>query len=56
MALPVRRVAALLPLIFSAAAVFAAPAIADSTEDFPIPRRIIATPCDAEKYLRVLAT
>ena len=24
---------------------------ADSTEDFPIPRRIIATPCDAEQYL-----
>ena len=51
MAQMVRRVAALLPLIFSAAAVFAGPAIADSTEDFPIPRRIIATPCDAEQYL-----
>jgi hypothetical protein len=42
---------ALLPLIVSAAAVFAAPAMGDSTEDFPIPRRIIATPCDAEQYL-----
>jgi hypothetical protein len=51
MAQMVRRLAALLPLIFSAAAVFAVPAIADSTEDFPIPRRIIATPCDAEQYL-----
>jgi hypothetical protein len=24
---------------------------ADSTDDFPIPRRIIDTPCDAEQYL-----
>jgi Domain of unknown function (DUF5078) len=46
-----RRVTSLLPLMFSAAAIFAAPAMADSTEDFPIPRRIIATPCDAEQYL-----
>ena len=51
MAPTVRRIAALLPLFFCAAAVFAAPAIADSTEDFPIPRRIIATPCDGEQYL-----
>jgi hypothetical protein len=35
---------------FSAAA-GVAPAQADSTEDFPVPRRIIATPCDAEQYL-----
>jgi hypothetical protein len=26
-------------------------ASADSTDDFPIPRRIIATSCDAEQYL-----
>ncbi|QUR66211.1 DUF5078 domain-containing protein [Mycobacterium spongiae] len=26
-------------------------AVADSTEDFPIPRRIIATTCDAEQIL-----
>jgi hypothetical protein len=51
MAPTARRVAALLPLMFAAAAVFAAPAIADSTEYFPIPRRIIAAPCDAEQYL-----
>ncbi|MDT5132741.1 MAG: hypothetical protein QOE41_2052 [Mycobacterium sp.] len=49
------RVAApLIPLM--AAAVLAAtssPAVAsaDSTDDFPIPRRIIATSCDAEQYL-----
>jgi Domain of unknown function (DUF5078) len=47
----IRRLTALAPLIFSVAAVFAAPAMADSTEDFPIPRRIIATQCDAEQYL-----
>jgi hypothetical protein len=35
---------------FSAAAGMA-PAQADSTEDFPVPRRIIATSCDAEQYL-----
>lgn len=26
-------------------------AVADSTDDFPIPRRMIATTCDAEQYL-----
>jgi hypothetical protein len=51
MAQLVRWVTALIPAIFVAAAVFAAPALGDSTEDFPIPRRIIATPCDAEQYL-----
>ena len=51
MAQLVRRVAALIPVVFAAAAVLAAPALGDSTEDFPIPRRIIATPCDAEQYL-----
>ncbi len=34
-----------------AAAVFPQTAGADSTEDFPIPRRMIATTCDAEQYL-----
>ena len=29
----------------------AAPALADSTEDYPIPRRIIHTTCDVEQYL-----
>lgn len=27
------------------------PALADSTEDYPIPRRIIHTTCDVEQYL-----
>jgi Domain of unknown function (DUF5078) len=34
-----------------AAAVFPKTAVADSTDDFPIPRRQIATTCDAEQYL-----
>lgn len=34
-----------------AAATFPQSAAADSTEDFPIPRRMIATTCDAEQYL-----
>jgi hypothetical protein len=34
-----------------AAAALPKVAVADSTEDFPIPRRIIATTCDAEQYL-----
>jgi hypothetical protein len=51
MAKLVRRIIALMPLMLVAAAVFATSATADSTEDFPIPRRIIATPCDAEQYL-----
>jgi hypothetical protein len=29
----------------------AGPAVADSTEDYPIPRRIIHTTCDVEQYL-----
>ncbi|AKN18310.1 DUF5078 domain-containing protein [Mycobacterium haemophilum] len=32
-------------------ATFPKTAVADSTEDFPIPRRQIATSCDAEQYL-----
>jgi hypothetical protein len=39
-----------LSLAFSAV-VFAQTAVADSTDDFPIPRRQIATTCDAEQYL-----
>ena len=34
-----------------AATAFAGTAAADSTEDFPIPHRIIITNCDAEQYL-----
>ncbi|RFD26336.1 DUF5078 domain-containing protein [Mycobacterium uberis] len=33
------------------AAAFPKSSLADSTEDFPIPRRQIATTCDAEQYL-----
>ena len=29
----------------------ASPALADSTDDYPIPHRIIVTTCDAEQYL-----
>ncbi|ABM13993.1 MULTISPECIES: DUF5078 domain-containing protein [Mycolicibacterium] len=29
----------------------AGPALADSTEDYPIPRRIIHTTCDVEQYM-----
>jgi Domain of unknown function (DUF5078) len=47
----VRRIMGLLLLMVATAAAFAAPAMGDSTEDFPIPRRVIATPCDAEQYL-----
>jgi hypothetical protein len=49
------RVAAPLTLLMAAvvlsATSSAAVASADSTDDFPIPRRIIATSCDAEQYL-----
>jgi hypothetical protein len=49
------RVAApLIPLmavVVLAATSSPAVASADSTDDFPIPRRIIATSCDAEQYL-----
>jgi Domain of unknown function (DUF5078) len=34
-----------------AAAVFPKTAVADSTEDFPIPRRMINTTCDAEQIM-----
>src|SRR5258707_14849738 len=42
---------ALLISLSIAAAFFPKTAVADSTEDFPIPRRQIATTCDAEQYL-----
>ncbi|BCI80181.1 hypothetical protein MTY66_18060 [Mycolicibacterium sp. TY66] len=32
----------------------AAPAGADATDDYPIPRRIITTTCDAEQYLQAV--
>jgi len=35
-----------------AATALAGPAAADSTEDFPIPHRLIVTTCDAEQYLQ----
>ena len=34
-----------------AATTLAAPAVADSTDDYPIPKRQIETQCDAEQYL-----
>ncbi|MCP9276623.1 DUF5078 domain-containing protein [Mycolicibacterium arenosum] len=34
-----------------AASTLAAPAAADSTDDYPIPKRQIETQCDAEQYL-----
>lgn len=34
-----------------AAAVFPQTAVADSTEDFPVPRRMINTTCDAEQIM-----
>jgi hypothetical protein len=46
----------LVPLVFTAAIVMAtasgtAAVRADSTDDFPIPGRVIATSCDAGQYL-----
>ncbi len=35
----------------AATTMFAAPAAADSTDDYPIPKRQIETQCDAEQYL-----
>ena len=44
--------ALLLILLAAMVAALAAPrAFADSTEDYPIPRRIIHTTCDVEQYL-----
>ena len=45
------RAGAVLLSLGIAAAAFPKAAVADSTEDFPIPRRMIATTCDAEQYL-----
>jgi len=45
------RAGALFLALGIAAATFPKIAAADSTEDFPIPRRQIATTCDAEQYL-----
>lgn len=48
-----RLVQAGLGVIGSAAVMLGAagPAVADSTDDFPIPRRMIQTTCDVEQYL-----
>ena len=35
-----------------AASLLAAPAVADSTDDYPIPKRQIETQCDAEQFLQ----
>ncbi len=45
------RAGAVLLSLGIAAAAFPKAAVADSTEDFPIPRRMIATTCDAEQYM-----
>lgn len=45
------RAGAILFALGIAAAAFPMTAAADSTEDFPIPRRQIATTCTAEQYL-----
>ena len=45
------RAGAVLLSLGIAAAAFPKAALADSTEDFPIPRRMIATTCDAEQYM-----
>jgi hypothetical protein len=38
-------------LAIASAVVLAAPASADAGDDYPIPRRMIQTQCDAEQYL-----
>ena len=47
----IRRGAVVAAAVGIAAAAFPAPAGADSTDDFPIPRRIIRTQCNAEQIL-----
>jgi hypothetical protein len=42
---------ALLVSLGIAAGTFPKAAVADSSEDFPVPRRMIQTTCDAEQYL-----
>ena len=48
---PLRRGTAVAAALGVAATVFPAVAGADSTDDFPIPRRIIRTDCSAEQLL-----
>jgi hypothetical protein len=48
---PVVRAGVAVLALGAAATVFPRVAAADSTEDFPIPRRMIATTCDAEQIL-----
>lgn len=48
---PVLRGAAVVAAVGMAAAAFPAAASADSTDDFPIPRRVIRTECSAEQML-----
>jgi Domain of unknown function (DUF5078) len=45
------RAGAVFLALATAAVTFPKTASADSTEDFPVPRRMIATTCDAEQYL-----
>jgi hypothetical protein len=45
------RAGAVLLSLGIAATAFPKAAVADSTDDFPVPRRMIATTCDAEQYL-----
>lgn len=47
----VRRMGLVVAGIGVAATTLAAPAVADSTDDYPIPKRQIETQCDAEQYL-----
>ena len=48
---PVSRLGAVAMAFGIAGVAFPQAATADSTEDYPIPRRIIATTCDAEQIL-----
>ena len=46
-----RGLAVALATAGTAATLLAAPAVADSTDDYPIPKRQIETQCDAEQFL-----
>ena len=46
-----RRLLTLVLAALAAGLLGAPPAVADSTDDYPIPRRQIETSCDAEQYL-----
>jgi hypothetical protein len=48
---PVLRAGAALAALGTAAVAFSATSAADATDDYPIPRRIIATTCTAEQIL-----